>query len=549
VLRLYDPGAETELHTDACSQGLGAILLQKQKDRSWGVIAFYSQATNQAESNYHSFELEMLAIVRAVERFHVYLYGINFVVVTDCNALVYAVNKANLNPRIARWTLVLQIYNFKVTHRPGRRMSHVDALSRSVAYVTERPLERELEFRQLTDPRIKEISEDIEFKGDNENFALVDGLLYKKIGDQLKFVIPESMTFSVIRAHHDEMAHCGFEKTLQGIKQNYWFPSINKKISDYIENCLTCLMADSSTNRFEGEIQTSSAPKMPLEVWHVDHFGPLQETADNYKHILIVVDAYTRFTWLFATKSTGSKEAIDALKTIIKTFGKPDQIVSDRGTAFTSKEFSEFTEYYSIRHRKVAVAAPWANGIAERANRFLKTSLTKLINEASEWKLHLERMQYILNNTYHSSIKASPAKLMFGFEQRSHSDSQLARFTQALTGVDVDLEKIRDVSRDSASRANELVRQYNKKYCDKKWKKPTVYKEGDYVLVKNDRVKPRENAKLKPSYKGPYKIAKVLRNNRYVIQDIPGYQHGSKLLDTIMSPDRIKPWIKPVESE
>jgi len=86
VLRLYDPGAETELHTDACS--LGAILLQKQKDRSWGVIAFYSQATNQAESNYHSFELEMLAIVRAVERFHVYLYGINFVVVTDCNALV-----------------------------------------------------------------------------------------------------------------------------------------------------------------------------------------------------------------------------------------------------------------------------------------------------------------------------------------------------------------------------------------------------------------------------------------------------------------------------
>jgi len=66
-------------------------------------------------------------------------------------------------------------------------MSHVDALNRSIAYVTERPLERELEFRQLTDPRIKEISEDIEFKGDNENFALVDGLLYKKIGDRSSY--------------------------------------------------------------------------------------------------------------------------------------------------------------------------------------------------------------------------------------------------------------------------------------------------------------------------------------------------------------------------
>lgn len=72
----------------------------------------------------------MLAIVRAVERFYMYLFGLEFTVVTDCNALVYAINKANLNPRIARWTLALQNYNFKIAHRPGKRMVHVDALSR-----------------------------------------------------------------------------------------------------------------------------------------------------------------------------------------------------------------------------------------------------------------------------------------------------------------------------------------------------------------------------------------------------------------------------------
>jgi len=43
----------------------------------------------------------MLAIVRDVERFHLYLYSLQFIIVTDCNALVHAVNKANLNPRIA----------------------------------------------------------------------------------------------------------------------------------------------------------------------------------------------------------------------------------------------------------------------------------------------------------------------------------------------------------------------------------------------------------------------------------------------------------------
>lgn len=99
-------------------------------------------------------------------------------------------------------------------------MAHVDALSRSVAYVNELPLERKLEFRQLSDPRIKEISKNLEFQ-DNELFVLSDGLVYRRENDHLKFVVPESMVVSILRAHHDNMAHCGAEKTLSGIKQNY----------------------------------------------------------------------------------------------------------------------------------------------------------------------------------------------------------------------------------------------------------------------------------------------------------------------------------------
>lgn len=78
----------------------------------------------------------------------------------------------------------------------------------------------------------------------------------------------------------------------------------------YIDNCLTCIVANSSLNKSEGEIQLTAAPKSPLEALHIDHFGPLPETSDNYKHIMVVVDAYTRFTWLFPTRSTGAKEAV-----------------------------------------------------------------------------------------------------------------------------------------------------------------------------------------------------------------------------------------------
>lgn len=114
VLCLCNPSAKSELHTDASSIAIAAILLQLQETGLWASIAFYSQTTNDTESRYLSYELEMLALVKAIERLHIYLYGIEFTIITDCHALVYAIDKANLNPRIARWTLPLQNYQFKI---------------------------------------------------------------------------------------------------------------------------------------------------------------------------------------------------------------------------------------------------------------------------------------------------------------------------------------------------------------------------------------------------------------------------------------------------
>lgn len=548
VLRLYNPYAETELHTDACTQGLGAILLQKQKDNLWSPVAYYSRTTNEAERKYHSFELEMLAMVKSIERFHLYLYGISFTIVTDCNALVYAVNKANLNPRIARWTLALQNYTFKVTHRPGSRMLHVDALSRSVGYVNELPLERELEFRQLADPRIKEISNSLEYN-DSDKFALVNGLVYKKDNENLKFVVPESMVINILRAHHDDMAHCALEKTLRGISQQYWFPTMRKRIADYLENCFTCVMANSSMNRFEGETHVFPQANTPMDIIHVDHFGPLQETESKFKHILVMVDAFTRFTWLFAVKSTSSKETMNCLSVIFDLFGKPKEIVSDRGTAFTAKEFSDFVEKLNIKHRKVAVAAPWANGLVERVNRFLKSSLIKITNKPDEWKKHLGTVQYIINNTFHTAIKASPSKVMLGYQQRNHEDFPLAQFVNELAKIDQSLELDREKSRDIAFQATEMLRQYNKMYRDAKSKTPTVYEEGDYVAIRNTRVKPGVNAKLRANYKGPYLIQKSIGANRYVVTDIPGHNVNARPLNTVISSDRLRYWIKPVKPQ
>ncbi|KMQ87572.1 retrovirus-like pol polyprotein [Lasius niger] len=392
----------------------------------------------------------MLAIVRSVERFHIYLYGLHFTVVTDC-------------------------------HANGKKMAHVDALSRVVHMIDALPLEKELEYRQLQDPRLKFLARDLEYEG-HDKFDLIDGLVFRKAIDKPRFVIPESMVTNIIRVYHGEMAHCGVEKTVRGIGENYWFPSLRKRVQNYIDNCLV-----SSSNSRE-------------------------ESVEGFKHILVVVDAFSRFTWLFAVKSTTSKETIKCLSTLFQTVAAPRTLITDRGTAFTSQEFAGFIKNFNIVHHLVAVTAPWANGLVERVNR------------------------------------AAPAKILFGVEHNSQIDSNLINFLKELAQTEFNHEKVKKDSRELAIESTQKIKDYNKIYYDERHRKPSIYKEGDYVLIRDATIKPGEDKKLKPRYRGPYVVAKALNKNRYVIRDIPGFNITSKPYDSILSPDRLKLWVKPVAS-
>ena len=86
VLVVYDPTLVTEVHTDASSIGLGAILIQK-RGKEKGVVAYYSRETTAEEQKYHSYDLETLTVVVALRAFRVYLLGIKFTVVTECSAI------------------------------------------------------------------------------------------------------------------------------------------------------------------------------------------------------------------------------------------------------------------------------------------------------------------------------------------------------------------------------------------------------------------------------------------------------------------------------
>eukprot|EP00963_Diacronema_lutheri_P004510 scaffold345_cov371-Pavlova_lutheri.AAC.1 len=130
VLKLWTTRCATEIHTDASNIGLGAVLLQQHHGR-WHPVAYWSKALEGAQKNYTTTELEMLAIVLALETWRHYLLGVRVVVRTDHQALVHYQHKrpAKLQQRELSWLPRLADFQISIEYKPGKSNLSPDALS------------------------------------------------------------------------------------------------------------------------------------------------------------------------------------------------------------------------------------------------------------------------------------------------------------------------------------------------------------------------------------------------------------------------------------
>ena len=119
TLAYFDQNAPTQVIADASPVGMGAVLVQKQQ-RQHRVISYVSRSLTVVDRRYSQTEKEALALVWVCERFHLYLYGIKFEMVTDHKPLEM-INSPRSKPsaRIERWVLRLEPYTYKVKHIPG----------------------------------------------------------------------------------------------------------------------------------------------------------------------------------------------------------------------------------------------------------------------------------------------------------------------------------------------------------------------------------------------------------------------------------------------
>lgn len=144
VLVLYDAHKPLRLSCDASSYGLGAVLSQETEPGIIKPVAYASRTMTPAEQKYSQFEKEGLALVFAVKKFHKYVYGRPFTLITDHHPLITLLGPKHhttgiATARIHRWRLLLAEYSFTIKYQKGSSIADADALSRPPLRTMYRP--------------------------------------------------------------------------------------------------------------------------------------------------------------------------------------------------------------------------------------------------------------------------------------------------------------------------------------------------------------------------------------------------------------------------
>lgn len=534
ILMIFDPQYPIELHTDACSIGLGAMLLHKVDGR-YHVVAYFSKRTSSAEAIYPSYHLETLAVVKAVQQFQHFLQGREFTVVTDCNSLKASRKKKDLLPQAQRWWAYLQSFDFEIVHRPGDRMAHVDFLSRyplhvETDHVSEkkeivRTPQKQVDFTELPGNWLQaEQQQDEEISllvskfnnGDmnedvRKSYEMRSGVLYRNIQRNGRTrclpIVPRTFRWSVINNVHESIMHLGWEKTLEKVYEHYWFENMSKYVRRFVEHCITCQVSKSHSGKVQAELHPIPKVSIPWQTIHVDATGKLSGKNDTKEYALVFIDAFTKFVLLHHTYHINSASCVKALKANVALFGAPTRIIADQGRCFSGKDFKEFCETHNIQLHLIATGSSRANGQVERVMSTLKNMLTAAeVKQDCSWQEALGDVQLALNCTVNRVTQFSPMEMMFG-----KTSKPLSLVTLGETHEPVNVSEIREKALERINKASS----YDKARFDSTKAKVAKLSVGDLALIQNEE---RNQTKLAPKYKGPFQVIEVLDGDRYVLK-------------------------------
>jgi transposase InsO family protein len=384
------------LKTDASDYGIGGYLYQiiptPQPDGTIKPIeypvAFMSHSLNEVQSRWNVPEKECFAIFKAFQTFEYLIRDRRFTLLTDHRNLTYMGSETS-SPKVTRWKIAIQDYDFDIQHVPGKDNEVADGFSR----LTEHKV-----FNRKS--KIGETS----FINAKRDYTIV---------------IPKEKLEILNHFHNELVGHHGHARTLSMLKASgQTWKHMNDHVRVFLKQCAICQKLAFERPVVIARPFVTSTEYEPMQRICIDTVGELPATNPHgFKHILVIIDGFTRWVELYPMVSTGMEEAAEHLLNFFGRFGCPRELLSDRGSQFVNKIISSFLKLVGTKHILSLSYSKEENGRVERANREVLRHLRAIVTHtkiANNWHVKLPMVQRIMNASIHSITQQSPARLIFG---------------------------------------------------------------------------------------------------------------------------------------
>lgn len=404
VLQFYDVKEDVTLSVDSSSKAFGGVLMQNGHP-----VAYASKSLSSSEQNWPQIEKEAGAIRYACAKFHDMIWGKKIVIETDHKPLesIFKKTLTQAPPRLRRILFDVKPYNPTIVYKRGKDIPLADALSRDsegsgdcdseeqcevllTLCLHERAKER---FTEATDAD-KEMQTLKKFilKGwpesqkevpviirpyftHRDEISMAEGLIFK--GDRC--VVPASERKNVLKSIHN--GHWGIQSCLRRAREFVYWPKMNEEICEMVNKCSVCEKHQNLPPR--EELKMKEVPKAPFQIVSTDLFSL---NGDEY---VLLADSFSGYFDFKKLRSTSSEAVITFLKEKFSDWGIPEQVHSDGGPQYTSREFKQFSADWGFEHIISSPYFPRSNGLAERYVQTAKKMIKKCIADKQDIRLAL----------------------------------------------------------------------------------------------------------------------------------------------------------------
>jgi hypothetical protein len=497
TLYFIESNAPVFLHTDASDYGIGGYLFQVV-DGIEKPVAFMSKLFTKTESRWSTPEKEAYAIYHSFKKFEHLIRDIKFSVRTDHRNLTFL--NSDTNPKVKRWKLEMQEYDFDIEYLPGEKNVVADAFSRLL------PVNNDVE-------RICII------ENSEEHIFLLD-----------EFTIPEVVYEKIKKVHNSKVGHHGVERTLKKLHdQKESWKYMREHIRKFIKMCPCC----QTMSQIKTQIHThpfTTATYAPMVRINVDTINGLPPDVLNNRSLICIKDCFSRWIELYPTQNETASVAASALLQFIGRYGCPSQILSDNGPQYVNEVIKELTMLVGTEYITTLAYSKEENAIVERANKEALRHLRAIIfdeNVIEKWSQDtIPFVQRIINSSVDSSIGVSPAQILYGnainldrgiFLPLQNLETHDNKNLKLSAWVDKMLQTQNAVIKAAEKSQQNKDEQHNADFQEN----PTEFLPNTYVLVgyPTSSMKKGPPNKLMSNFKGPMQIVNNV-GNIYTVKNL-----------------------------